>query len=238
MFRASSTSFEHRHLHCQVLGHPLPLGLVALVGQVAEGGLPPVEGDTDPVGFQLPLHPPQNIQKPKMAWVGKPSLVVQGCIPKKARFTMEFPSITSSFIPSHPLPRGPCPAQSVSRSAYEDIVPTFSRKSNENPPLAGPAPGIKRQGRQPPATSRKFSQILPSPNFSCYNTPGKQKCGSLWVVAHPQACAGEHPPTQRPFGRTAWGIIRYFCFPRKGGSRIVATYSLAFVCKELASCAV
>ena len=168
-----------------------------------------------------------------MAWVGKPSLLFRGCIPKKARFTMEFPSITSSFIPSHPLPRGPCPAQSVSRSAYEGIVPTFSRKSNENPPLAGPAPGIKRQGRQPPAASRKFSQILAIPQFSCYNTPGKQKCGSLWVVAHPQACAGEDPPTQRPFGRTAWGIIRYFCFPRKGGSKIVATYSLAFVCREL-----
>ena len=31
----------------------------------------------------------------------------------------------------------------------------------------------------------------------CYNFLGKQKCGSLRVLAHPQACAGVHSPTQR-----------------------------------------
>ena len=80
-------------------------------------------------------------KNPKMAWVGKPSLLFRGCIPKKARFTMEFPSITSSFIPSHPLPRGPCPAQSHIAQRIRRYCTNFSRKSNENPPLAGPAPG-------------------------------------------------------------------------------------------------
>ena len=44
---------EHRELLGQLLGHSLPLGLVALVGQVAEGGLPPVEGDAQGLGGLL-----------------------------------------------------------------------------------------------------------------------------------------------------------------------------------------
>ena len=38
----------------QLIGHPLPLGLVALVGQVTEGGRFPVEADAQGVGRLLP----------------------------------------------------------------------------------------------------------------------------------------------------------------------------------------
>ena len=43
-----------------------------------------------------------------------------------------------------------------------------------------------------------FAQLLLAiaANY-CYNFLGKQKCGSLWVRQHPQACAGANPPTQR-----------------------------------------
>lgn len=47
----------------------------------------------------------------------------------------------------------------------------------------------------------------------CYNPLEKQKCGSLRVLEHPQACAGAQPPTQRPSGRTAWNIIRHLGSP-------------------------
>ena len=49
----------------------------------------------------------------------------------------------------------------------------------------------------------------------CYNLCEKQKCGSLRVLQHPQTCAGASSPTQRPFGRTAWDIIRYSATLRK-----------------------
>ena len=44
---------EDGHLDGKLLGHPLALGLVAVVGKVAEGGLPPVEGDAQGVGRLL-----------------------------------------------------------------------------------------------------------------------------------------------------------------------------------------
>ena len=38
------------HLGGQLIGHPLALGLIALIGQMPEGGAPPIEGDAQGVG--------------------------------------------------------------------------------------------------------------------------------------------------------------------------------------------
>ncbi len=48
---------QHRHLLGQLLGHALALGLVALVFQVAEGGLPAVEGDAQSLRLLLLQQP-------------------------------------------------------------------------------------------------------------------------------------------------------------------------------------
>ena len=48
---------EDRHLLGQLLGHPFPLGLVALVFQMPEGGLPPVEGDAQGLRLFLLQQP-------------------------------------------------------------------------------------------------------------------------------------------------------------------------------------
>ena len=54
---------HHRKLHRQLLGHPLALGLVALVLQMAEGRLAPVEGHAHRVGPLLVLQPRHRDQK-------------------------------------------------------------------------------------------------------------------------------------------------------------------------------
>ena len=54
-----------RHLAGQLLGHGLALGLIALVGQVAEGGGLAVKGDAQGLGLLLVQQLVQNIQKAK-----------------------------------------------------------------------------------------------------------------------------------------------------------------------------
>ena len=143
--------FEHRHLHRQVLGHALPLGLVALVGQVAEGGLPPVEGDADPVRLQLPLHPPQNIQKPKNGMGGEALLVIQGVHPEKGPVHngvsvdhQQLHSITS--FAAGPLPRPVRIAQRIRRYctnffSEKQRKPTPGRARPRNKTAREAAPG-------------------------------------------------------------------------------------------------
>ena len=69
---------HHRKLHRQLLGHPLALGLVALVLQVAEGRLAPVEGHAHRVGPLLVLQPRHRDQKAVNGLRVKPVLRRQG----------------------------------------------------------------------------------------------------------------------------------------------------------------
>ena len=73
--------FQHRHLHGQLLRHPLPLGLVVRIGQVAEGRLLPVEGHAHAVRVHLLPDAAQDIQKAIDGVGGKALLVVQGVHP-------------------------------------------------------------------------------------------------------------------------------------------------------------
>ncbi len=57
--------FQNGHLAGQLLGHGLALGLIALVGQVAEGGGLAVKGDAQGLGLLLVQQLVQNIQKAK-----------------------------------------------------------------------------------------------------------------------------------------------------------------------------
>ena len=59
---------------------------------------------------------------------------------------------------------------------------------------------------------------------------GKQKCGSLWVVTHPQACAGERPPTQRPYGRTAFSLYDISPVPARGENDLGVCLSFYLCC--------
>ena len=70
--------FHHRKLHRQLLGHPLALGLVALVLQVAEGRLASVEGHAHRVGPLLVLQPRHRDQKAVNGLRVKPVLRRQG----------------------------------------------------------------------------------------------------------------------------------------------------------------
>ena len=51
------------HLDCQLIGHAVAVGLVALIFQVPEGGAVEVEGHAYRIGLLLLLHPLQNVQK-------------------------------------------------------------------------------------------------------------------------------------------------------------------------------
>ena len=54
---------QNGHLAGQLIGHSLPGGLVAVIGQVAEGGGLAVKGDAQGVGLALVQQLAQNIQK-------------------------------------------------------------------------------------------------------------------------------------------------------------------------------
>ena len=51
------------HLLCQLLGHPVPGGFVAVVLEVSEGGALQIEGHTDGLGLLFLLHTVENVQK-------------------------------------------------------------------------------------------------------------------------------------------------------------------------------
>ena len=55
--------FQHRHLHRQLLGHALALGLVALIGQVAEGGRLQIEGHRQPLRLFLLQQLQEDVDK-------------------------------------------------------------------------------------------------------------------------------------------------------------------------------
>ena len=57
--------FQNGHLTGQLLGHGLALGLIALVGQVAEGGGLAVKSDAQGLGLLLVQQLVQDIQKAK-----------------------------------------------------------------------------------------------------------------------------------------------------------------------------
>ena len=69
---------HHRKLHRQLLGHPLALGLVALILQMAEGRLASVEGHAHRVGPLLVLQPRHRDQKAVNGLRVKPVLRRQG----------------------------------------------------------------------------------------------------------------------------------------------------------------
>ena len=54
---------QQRHLRRQLLRHPLPLGLVAVIAQMAEGGGLQVKGHRQPLGPLLVQQPPQDGEK-------------------------------------------------------------------------------------------------------------------------------------------------------------------------------
>ena len=56
---------QNRHLGRELLWHALALGLVAVVGLVAEGGLTPVEAHAHGVGLLLVEHALEDVQKAK-----------------------------------------------------------------------------------------------------------------------------------------------------------------------------
>ena len=54
---------HHRHLHGQLFGHTMAVGLVAVVLQMAEGRAVQVEGHADRFRLFFLLHPFQNVQE-------------------------------------------------------------------------------------------------------------------------------------------------------------------------------
>ena len=54
---------QNGHLAGQLVGHPLPGGLVAVIGQMAEGGSLAVKGDAQGVGVAVVQQLAQDIQK-------------------------------------------------------------------------------------------------------------------------------------------------------------------------------
>ena len=124
--------FQHRHLHRQLLGHSLPLGLVVCVGQVPEGGLLPVKGHTHPVRVHFFLHPPQDIQKSKNGMGGKPLPVVQGVHSKKGPVHNGIPVNHQQFHPVTSFAAGYCPAESAA-SHNRVLYQPFPKKSTPLP---------------------------------------------------------------------------------------------------------
>ena len=74
---------QHRELPGQLLGHGFPLGLVALVGQMPEGGGLPVKGDAQGVRILLPLQLQQDVEKAENGVGGKAIPGGQGPDPVK-----------------------------------------------------------------------------------------------------------------------------------------------------------
>ena len=64
-FHGRQHLLQQRHLTGQLVWHPLPLGLIALIGQMAEGGGLSVKGDAQGIRLLLVQQLIQNIQKPK-----------------------------------------------------------------------------------------------------------------------------------------------------------------------------
>ena len=65
---------DHRQLGGQLVGHALALGLVPLVGQMAEGGGLPVKGDAQGVGLLLVRQLEQDVEEPVHRVGGQPVL--------------------------------------------------------------------------------------------------------------------------------------------------------------------
>jgi len=128
-------------------------------------------------------------------------LLVRGCMPKKARFTIELPSITSSFMVSLPLPQG--------MTLHSNIIEYCSKFCGEKqrgfvfPPrwYAPPAgsPFFQERGKRKPGERVSFPW---TPFSGCANPVFLRRYlgnGAPPAGARERSCITQHKPVKQLF---------------------------------------